>query len=155
MIIQIKFNEDRVMLFGDSYKTWQEQLKEYCYLHKTFDWEDAWISKQKWIEKGGLKWCSKEDFPKLLQERENREYKNISFDLVYDDKLIDEINTIIRFYLDKPKDLQVMENCVICGSDNIYAECHDCGVFWCEKCASEEGYECTECPPGDLIRLKK
>ena len=45
--------------------------------------------------------------------------------------------------------------CIKCGSNKIKYECNDCGVSWCEKCAKENDYECTECPPGDLIRLKK
>ena len=45
--------------------------------------------------------------------------------------------------------------CICCGSNKIRYECNDCGVYWCEECAKKNDYECTECPPGDLVRLKK
>ena len=44
------------------------------------------------------------------------------------------------------------EVCINCGDKIIY-ECETCGAYWCEKCAKQNDYECTECPPGDLIKL--
>ncbi len=95
MIVKIKFNDDLVMLFGDSYKTWQEQLTEYIDLYKLDNIIDVWHSDKKWISMGGLKWCSEEDFPKLLKERENRDINSIEFK-ESPDKMIDEIMNIIN-----------------------------------------------------------
>jgi len=79
MIIKIKFNRNRIILFGDSYKPWQEQLKEYCNLFKVFTYEEAWVSNQSWIKIGGLKWCCLEDFSILLKKREQRIFMNFNF----------------------------------------------------------------------------
>lgn len=57
------------MLFGNSYKDWKTQKKEY---ESTFPNEEALSvkkSKQKWIGWGGLKWCQY----KNLQHQLNRE----------------------------------------------------------------------------------
>ncbi len=47
-----------------------------------------------------------------------------------------------------------IKKCVKCSSNNIIYLCDNCHVFWCENCAKEEDYRCTECSPSDLIKLK-
>lgn len=73
MIIKVKFKdneteEEFTMLFGDSYKSWQEQYKEFL---RTGDYTPlrAWKSQARWKGWGGLKWCEEKDF----QEELNRE----------------------------------------------------------------------------------
>ena len=71
MIVRITFSAEHIMLFGDSYKTWDEQFREYWRkfrkeLHKPIRVDE---SKDKWKGWGGMKWCSTEHF----QEELNRE----------------------------------------------------------------------------------
>lgn len=66
----------QVMMFGDSYKTWEEQRYEfenYYEDHKKWKRIKTEISKSKWKSWGGLKWCREENF----QEELNREGKQI------------------------------------------------------------------------------
>jgi len=55
--------------------------------------------------------------------------------------------------IEKEEIIFMNEVCISCG-DKIKYECHTCGTYWCDKCAKQNDYECTECPPGDLIELK-
>lgn len=85
MIIKIKFFDNRVMLFGTSYKGWDQQLFEYLCLCQKNRWDcngyrSAKQSRQKWIGFGGLKWCSEEEFPNLLKDREGRDIADITFE---------------------------------------------------------------------------
>jgi len=61
----------QVMMFGDSYKEWEEQKAEFERYKEHGKWQDieSWISNSKWKGWGGLKWCREEDF----QEELNRE----------------------------------------------------------------------------------
>ena len=61
MIVKITFDNDTIMLFGNSYKPWAMQFNEYmCYCKaKPIKFES---SKDKWIGWGGLKWCHSERF---------------------------------------------------------------------------------------------
>lgn len=77
MIIKVRFKEpsgtvegfvEETILFGNSYKKWQEQYIEYVRLFKAVPVQ-AWKSKAEWKGWGGLKWCRDEDF----QEELNRE----------------------------------------------------------------------------------
>lgn len=61
------------MLFGNSYKRWQEQYREYVSLMTNkfgpVSPLRAWKSRAEWKGWGGLKWCSDSSF----QEELNRE----------------------------------------------------------------------------------
>jgi len=85
VIVKIKFFDNRVMVFGTSYKSWEQQVYEYLCLCKNRGWDcDGYRSveqsRQKWIGMGGLKWCSKEEFPKFLKEREDRDIADIKWE---------------------------------------------------------------------------
>ena len=69
-VIKIIFSHG-TMMFGDSYKTWQEQVEEYMRVcaEKLKRPSSVEISNSKFVEWGGLKWCSEESF----QEHLNRE----------------------------------------------------------------------------------
>jgi hypothetical protein len=71
MIVRIKFEGDKIMLFGDSYKPWKMQMDEF--MRRCAEGlgrpVSADISSSKWIGWGGLKWCQHEEF----QEQLNRE----------------------------------------------------------------------------------
>jgi hypothetical protein len=56
-------------MFGDSYKKWYIQLKEYCTTYKDLSFISADVCKDKWIGWGGLKWCNENEF----QDELNRE----------------------------------------------------------------------------------
>lgn len=91
MIVKIKFNENLIMLFGDSYKPWHMQFEEWLWMHKNKEVNPISIeaTKEKWVGWGGLKWCPES----MIQEQFNREgcqdnepdnpnpreYKNIEF----------------------------------------------------------------------------
>jgi hypothetical protein len=45
------------MLFGDSYKTWRDQLTEYRSMFKQTPFK-AWKCHAPWPSFGGLKWCT-------------------------------------------------------------------------------------------------
>ncbi|MDQ0255461.1 hypothetical protein J2S74_002843 [Evansella vedderi] len=68
MIVRITFSNNLVMLFGNSYKTWEEQFKDYYLLFKDElpKPENVEVTWSKWISFGGLKWCSHENFQSQL-----------------------------------------------------------------------------------------
>lgn len=64
--IKLKLEEDiYTVMFGDSYKNWESQFREYCYVFKPKVLEVETLS-EKWIGWGGLKWCVEEEFQKEL-----------------------------------------------------------------------------------------
>ncbi len=68
------------MLFGDSYKKWQEQLLEYLREFRIFGFEKAEYSTRCWIAHCGLKWCCEEEFEiLLLKHRRARDVCEIKF----------------------------------------------------------------------------
>lgn len=77
MIIKIKFKQNKdtfTMLFGNSYKQWQEQYRDFVRMFTDIDGEVPepvryWQSKSDWKGFGGLKWCEAEHF----QQELNRE----------------------------------------------------------------------------------
>lgn len=75
MIIKVKFkdletNEFFTMLFGDSYKTWKEQFREYMQIYKgKVVPVECSKSLSEWKGFGGLKWCNEDSF----QDELNRE----------------------------------------------------------------------------------
>lgn len=79
MIVRVLLEEDDgseyTMMFGDSYKKWESQFEEFMRWHYKTDlggWREpddlqhqivnAWRSRAKWIEWGGIKWCTEEEF---------------------------------------------------------------------------------------------
>lgn len=77
IIIKITFSND-TMMFGNSYKSWEEQVEEYMRrsakdLEKPSKVE---ISSSKFISWGGLKWCSENKFQYLLN-REGCQYDEL------------------------------------------------------------------------------
>lgn len=67
------------MLFGDSYRTWNSQLEEYCRLYKKRPLRLE-ISKSSWIGYGGLKWCEEKEFQNELDEEgKGRKVEHIKF----------------------------------------------------------------------------
>ena len=90
MIVRITFDNNNIMLFGNSYKPWHMQFEEYynCYSKKStpIKFESC---KDKWIGWGGLKWCSDDKFQQQLNregcqdsEVDNpnpRRYENMKF----------------------------------------------------------------------------
>ena len=60
MTIKATFPDGSIMLFGDSYKSWIDQLAEYCRAYKMPRPAVA-KCRQKWIGYGGLKWCAESD----------------------------------------------------------------------------------------------
>jgi hypothetical protein len=72
MIVKIKIKSSSdtfTMLFGNSYKNWTEQFREYCYAFKPIEVLEVETSKEDWKGWGGLKWCNEDEF----QEELNRE----------------------------------------------------------------------------------
>ena len=69
-IIRLRFSDDWVMMFGNSYKPWEMQLEEYLFILKRDgefdDYLEVEVSNDAWIGWGGLKWCSEEKFQKQL-----------------------------------------------------------------------------------------
>ena len=93
--IKVEFQEKAnghiyTMLFGDSYKSWKEQYREYMQgvrdsVRPLFFFK----SSAKWVGWGGLKWCSETNFQEILNregcqrdEPDNpkpRQYKDFQF----------------------------------------------------------------------------
>jgi len=73
MIVKIKLkskdSEIFTMMFGNSYKNWESQFREYCYAFRPVETLLIETSKDDWIKWGGLKWCNEEEF----QDELNRE----------------------------------------------------------------------------------
>jgi len=73
MIVKIKLkskdNDEFTMMFGNSYKSWESQFREYCQNFKPVEILQLETSKEDWIGWGGLKWCSEDEF----QDELNRE----------------------------------------------------------------------------------
>jgi hypothetical protein len=78
VVIQKKDKTKYTILFGTSYKTWLDQIKDYSYRtqkwignkrHPTYKVVSVETSRAAWKSWGGLKWCEEKDF----QEELNRE----------------------------------------------------------------------------------
>jgi hypothetical protein len=92
MIVKIKLKlrrETFTMMFGNSYKDWDEQFREYCSMFKPVEVLSVVTSKEKWIGWGGLKWCNENEFQNELnregcQEKDfdnpnPRDYSSMNF----------------------------------------------------------------------------
>lgn len=72
MIVRIKLRtkeETKTMMFGNSYKNWNEQFRECCSIIKNIEVLRVETSRDRWIGWGGLKWCNESVF----QDELNRE----------------------------------------------------------------------------------
>lgn len=56
------------MLFGSSYKTWQEQFSEYVRSHPELRMVCGFRSGAEWIGYGGLKWCAEDEIQAELDK---------------------------------------------------------------------------------------
>lgn len=56
------------MMFGDSYKTWKQQRREYEGMTQFKGWKRIKVERSysPWIGFGGLKWCDWRDFQDAL-----------------------------------------------------------------------------------------
>lgn len=71
MIVRIKLiakGQTKTIMFGNSYKNWNEQFREFCYINRPVVLS-AETAKDRWIGWGGLKWCNESVF----QHELNRE----------------------------------------------------------------------------------
>lgn len=116
MIIKITFldatSKPLVMLFGDSYKTWKEQVREYLEYTKVLGVKNVESSQSKWIAWGGLKWCAEEDFQAELNREgcqqdepdnpEARQYADMKFS-----NNAKATKEVIKMYKDRVKNLKV------------------------------------------------
>ena len=75
MIVRIKLEtksgQTLIMLFGDSYKRWDMQFREFCKIKNVVAILSVETCKDSWIGYGGLKWCSHDEF----QDELNNEAK--------------------------------------------------------------------------------
>jgi hypothetical protein len=67
MTVKIRFADGTEMLFGDSYRTWQDQLSEYCREFRQAP-SKAWKCPAPWPSFGGLKWCTPQAVTAALKE---------------------------------------------------------------------------------------
>lgn len=69
-IIKLKFNNEWIMMFGNSYKPWEMQLEEYLFIllrnGELDDYEEVTVSDNPWVGWGGLKWCKQDKFQNQL-----------------------------------------------------------------------------------------
>jgi len=98
MIIKIEFSSEGeiyTMLFGDSYKKRDVQLREYLYTFKNTEILKIESCPDKWIGFGGLKWCNINEFQDKLN-RENPEnprfFENMKFS--FSENIADKVNQI-------------------------------------------------------------
>jgi len=92
MIVRIKLKSKTqtfTMMFGNSYKKWEEQFREYCLRWKPIEVIEVETSSEKWIGWGGLKWCNENEFQHELNREgcqqndpdnpKPRQYANMKF----------------------------------------------------------------------------
>lgn len=108
LIVKVIFAGNyKTMLFGNSYKSWDIQFKEFYWEWKRKNRElklsSVEISRTPWIEFGGLKWCPEDKFQEQLnregcQEKEPdnpnpRQYSDMFF--VFDEKVYNKVKKIM------------------------------------------------------------
>lgn len=64
--IRATWQDGLVMLFGTSYRTWWDQLREYACLTNRGQ-PTIEVSQEPWIGYGGLKWCPWDTFAEQLE----------------------------------------------------------------------------------------
>lgn len=67
MTIKATFPDGSVMMLGDSYRKWWDQLAELCHYQK-LPRPSVLKCPNKWIGYGGLKWCAESNFAECLRE---------------------------------------------------------------------------------------
>ena len=77
--IRATWPDGLVMMFGTSYRSWWDQMAEYCRDQKrprpTIE-----VSREPWIGYGGLKWCAWDDFQRQLDiEEAGRQVSDFAF----------------------------------------------------------------------------
>jgi hypothetical protein len=110
MIVRIKLktkNEVFTMMFGNSYKNWEEQFREYCFTFKPIEIIQIETSPEKWKGWGGLKWCNENEFQHELNmegcqqnEPDNTKPRKYEYMRFGSNKIVENIaNKIARRYL--------------------------------------------------------
>lgn len=114
MIVKIKIKSSSdtfTMLFGNSYKKWTEQFREYCYAFKPIEVLEVETSKEDWKGWGGLKWCNEDEFQEELNregvqqnEPDNPKPRNYSkMEFYFSKHISDEVFKISEFQNDFKK----------------------------------------------------
>jgi hypothetical protein len=108
MIVRVTFSDDRVMLFGNSYKPWDMQLDEYMWRFKPQQVLSVESSRSKWVTWGGLKWCPEDKFQNQLNREgcqdgepdkvNPRQYENMVF--AFDSKKYSKALDILNEYIE-------------------------------------------------------
>jgi hypothetical protein len=90
MTVRLTFDESDgkvfTMLFGDSYREWWDQAREFCRRNKVLPSMIETCSSS-WISFGGLKWCSSENFQAQL-DHEGKGRKASDFKFTQSDSLL-------------------------------------------------------------------
>lgn len=111
-IVRVTFS-DRIMMFGNSYKPWKDQLDEYLLLRRqandTLTLVKVEMSFANWVSWGGLKWCQEADFQHQLNrercqsdEPDNpnpRQYSQMVFE--EDEKVLKQVRIYLALNLHK------------------------------------------------------
>lgn len=69
LTVKVLFADGAAMLFGNSYRDWDDQLREFCCM-----WDAVQVpvsisgSSFPWVAYGGLKWCAPEGLQQSLDE---------------------------------------------------------------------------------------
>lgn len=96
MIIRVELMAENgnihCMMFGNSYKKWDQQLYEYlCSQNRKgirlSKYGRLEQSRAMWVG-GGLKWCSCDSFAEYYMERNGRDANRINFDMVSETTLV-------------------------------------------------------------------
>ena len=110
MIVRIKLKskgETFSMMFGNSYKNWDEQFREYCFTFKPVEIIQIETSPEKWKGWGGLKWCNETEFQHELnregcqdKDPDNPKPRKYEYMRFGSNKIVENIaNKIARRYL--------------------------------------------------------
>ncbi|MDX5853642.1 spore protein H [Bacillus cereus group sp. BfR-BA-01363] len=74
-IVRVQFSKEKIIMFGNSYESWERQLEEYLRILRQHNelisvgQASVSVSDNAWVSWGGLKWCSEEN----MQHQFNRE----------------------------------------------------------------------------------
>jgi hypothetical protein len=111
MIVRIKLKSKNgdifTMLFGNSYKKWNVQFREYCLNFKPVEILDVKTSRSEWKSWGGLKWCNELSFQYELNREgcqsidTDNPYPRIYSNMIFNSNRIAEnfAKSIVRFFL--------------------------------------------------------
>ncbi len=68
LIVKATWSYDHVMVFGNSYKKWWVQMREYMSTQQIDYLPEIMVANEPWINFGGLKWCEWNLFQSALNE---------------------------------------------------------------------------------------